>query len=149
MSSKTKILIFKKKEILYTILFAALAVLLVVLLYFMFFLPRTSPMVSEEAETASVSYVPGMYTTSISLGEQSLDVEVTVDADHINSIRLVDLTDAITTMYPLVEPAIDSLSMQILQTQSPDAVTYSEDTRYTSALLLDAIQTALAKARKP
>lgn len=148
MSSKTKILILKKKEILYTILFAALAVLLVVLLYFMFFRPHTSPMPREEAEESSVTYIPGMYTTSITLGEQSLDVEVTVDADHINSVRLVNLTDAVTTMYPLVEPAIDNLALQIIQTQSLDTVTYSEDTRYTSTLLLDAIETALSKAQR-
>ncbi len=148
MSSKTKILILKKKEILYTILFAALAVLLVVLLYFMFFRPHTSPMPREEAEESSVTYIPGMYTTSITLGEQSLDVEVTVDADHINSVRLVDLTDAVTTMYPLVEPAIDNLALQIIQTQSLDTVTYSEDTQYTSTLLLDAIETALSKAQR-
>ena len=148
MSSKTKILILKKKEILYTILFAALAVLLVGLLYFMFFRPHTSPMPREEAEESSVTYIPGMYTTSITLGEQSLDVEVTVDADHINSVRLVDLTDAVTTMYPLVEPAIDNLALQIIQTQSLDTVTYSEDTQYTSTLLLDAIETALSKAQR-
>ncbi len=146
MSSKTRILVLKKKEILYTVVFLLLAVLLIVLLYFMFFQPEPAASGNESAETAA-GYTPGVYTTSITLGSQSLDVEVTVDADHINSVRLVDLTEAATTMYPLVEPAIDNLALQIVQTQSVDSVTYSEDTRYTSSLLLGAIQTALDKAK--
>lgn len=146
MSSKTRILVLKKKEILYTVIFLVLALLLVILIYFMFFRPQKDLAAEESTETAA-GYIPGVYTTSITLGSQALDVEVTVDADHINSVRLVDLTEAVTTMYPLVEPSIDNLALQIVQTQSVDTVTYSEDTQYTSSLLLGAIQTALEKAK--
>ena len=47
------------------------------------------------------SYVPGVYTASLKLGTEQVNVEVTVDRDHINSITMVPLSEAVTTMYPL------------------------------------------------
>ena len=51
-------------------------------------------------------------------------------------------------MYPLVEPAMQNLTDQILKSQSLDAVTYQSEQKYTSAMLLKAIQAALDKAAK-
>ena len=51
-------------------------------------------------------------------------------------------------MYPLVEPALDALSSQIYTSQSTENITYSEENKYTSMLLLEAIDNALEKARK-
>ena len=50
-------------------------------------------------------------------------------------------------MYPLMEPALDALSTQICESQSTENITYSEENKYTSMLLLDAINKALDKAR--
>ena len=49
-------------------------------------------------------------------------------------------------MYPLVEPALENLATQIYATQSTDNITYEDDSKYTSMLLLEAIKSALAKA---
>mgnify|MGYP006068648315 CR=1 FL=1 len=51
-------------------------------------------------------------------------------------------------MYPLMEPALEDLASQIYTSQSFDNITYSDDNKYTSMLLLDAIETAVEKARK-
>ena len=51
-------------------------------------------------------------------------------------------------MYPLMEPALDALSAQICETQSLENLSYSEDSQYTSLMLVSAIKTALAKAEK-
>ena len=50
-------------------------------------------------------------------------------------------------MYPLMEPTLDALSTQICESQSTENITYSEENKYTSMLLLDAINKALDKAR--
>ena len=49
-------------------------------------------------------------------------------------------------MFPLMEPALESLASQIYVNQSLDDIQYSEENKYTSMMLLDAIQTALKKA---
>ena len=49
-------------------------------------------------------------------------------------------------MYPLIEPSFDALAEQITQSQSLEGITYSDDTRYTSMLLLNAISQSLEKA---
>ena len=73
-------------------------------------------------------------------------MEVTVDKDHINSITMVPLSEAVTTMYPLVQPAFDDLARQICDTQTTDNLSYPKETQYTSSALLKAIDTALNKA---
>lgn len=65
MGSKTRIIILQMKEIIYTVIFAALALLMIFLFVYMFFLKKDS----ESAETASApTYTPGVYTASIVLG---------------------------------------------------------------------------------
>lgn len=71
-----------------------------------------------------------------------------MDDNNINSIRLVNLDEAVTTMYPLMEPALNDLAAQICEKQSLDEITYSDDNKYTSQVLLDAITNALSKAEK-
>ena len=143
MSSRTKIVVLHLKELLYTGIFVVLGVLFIVLLVIMF-LPdkkqETSDIVQENA------YIPGIYTTSIQLGGSTVDIEVVVDENHINSLRLNTLDEAVTTMYPLIEPSFDELAQQIETNQSLEGITYSDDNRYTSMLLLNAISKSLEKA---
>ena len=144
MSSKTRIIVLHMKEVVYTIAFLILAVLLGILIYFMFG-PGKSQTTSAAGEGL---YTPGVYRSSLTLNKNTFDVEVTVDENHINSISLVNLSETTTAMYPLVEPALDALSDQIYTSQSTENITYSEENKYTSMLLLEAIDNALEKARK-
>lgn len=151
MSAKTKIVVLHLKELIYTGIFAVLGILFIVLLIIMF-LPddkdTKEPASDSQTETEAVetSYIPGVYTTSLFLSDHSIDVEVIVDADHISSIRLINLDEAVTTMYPLIEPAFDSLAEQIYAKQSLDGITYADENKYTTLVLLEAIRTSLEKA---
>ena len=140
MSSKTKIIVLRMKEIIYTGIFLGLAVLLIALWLIMF-----RPKMDEETQAAS--YIPGVYTASLNLGSQNVNVQVSVDSNAIKSISLVPLSEAVTTMYPLMEPALEELSDQIISTQSLENLTYSSQSHYTSAALLGAIERALEKAK--
>ena len=135
MSSKTKIVVLHMKEIIYTVIFAVLAIILILLLIFMF-----------RPEHRSASKDNQIYTPDITLNNTALEVEVTVDESHINSIRFTNLNESITTMYPFIEPAIEDIAEQVYKKQSLDNIQYSSDTPYTSQLIVQAIETALKKA---
>lgn len=141
MSSKTKIVVLRMKEIIYTAIFLGLGILLILLLFIMF-----RPKKDVAASSDQILYIPGVYTASLQLGSQEVNVEVAVDSDRITSITMVPLTDSVATMYPLVQPSLESLTSQICERQSLENLTYPEETRYTSQVLIRAIDTALKKA---
>ena len=142
MSSKTKIVVLRMKELIYTAVFLGLAVVLITLFLVMF---RTKPDAASPSQPAS--YVPGIYTSSITLGSQNLNVEVAVDAQQIQSVCFVSLDEAVTTMYPLMQPVMEDLADQIVKNQSTQNLSYSLETRYTSQSLIGAIDRALEKAK--
>ena len=201
MSANTKIVVLRRKELLYTGIFAALSVLFLILLL-MLLLPGkdadtssgTPDSPDNTAETAmpdnvadlgrssqfsdaedvstgasanagavadaepvldSVSgpagtdntYIPGIYTTELILGSETVNVEVIVSDHAITSLSLANPDETLTTMYPLLEPTMDSLSEQICETQDLSQVTYSAETRYTSLVLLEAVKASLEKAK--
>ena len=181
MSANTKIVVLRRKELLYTGIFAALGVLFLILLL-MLLLPEKDADVSgtpdspdSTAETAmpdnvadlerspqsaqaedvsagavadtANTYIPGIYTTELILGSETVNVEVIVNDHAITSLSLADPDETLTTMYPLLEPTMDSLSEQICETQDLSQVTYSSESRYTSLVLLEAIKASLEKAK--
>lgn len=143
MSSKTKIVVLKMKEIIYTAIFAGLAIFLIALCLIMF----RSHKESDAPSSGASAYVPGIYSAALNLGTEQVNVEVAVDSDRITSISLMPLSEAVTTMYPLMQPSLEDLAAQILDTQSTENLTYPSTSRYTSAALLNAINRALDKAR--
>lgn len=161
MSSKTKIVVLHMKEIIYTGIFLALGVVLLIFLIILFLpqeedtipeQPTASPTQEESFETdltvssASI-YIPGIYNTEVVLNDQVINVEVIVDHTGISSVELVNISESVATMYPLLEPAFDSLRTQIIETQSLDDITYSQESKYTSLVLLEAIRKSLNKAQ--
>lgn len=183
MSANTKIVVLRRKELLYTGIFAALGVLFIILLL-MLLLPgkdtdasygtpdspddtaatempdnvadvSTGAVADTDAVLDNASgpvgtdntYIPGIYTTELILGSETVNVEVIVNDHAITSLSLADPDETLTTMYPLLEPTMDSLSEQICETQDLSQVTYSAETRYTSLVLLEAVKASLEKAK--
>ena len=140
MSSKTKIVVLHMKEIIYTAVFAALAIILILLLVFMF-LPK-----NKESKTNEEKYMPGVYTSTVTLNNTALEVEVTVDETHINSIRFSNLDESVITMFTLIQPTIEDIAEQVYDSQSLDNIQLSEDSPYTSQIIVNAIDEALKKA---
>lgn len=60
MNSKTKIIVLHMKEIIYTVIFATLGILILCLLFFMFSGDRHS-------SVSDKKYTPGVYTSSFTL----------------------------------------------------------------------------------
>lgn len=143
MSSKTKIIVLHMKEIIYTAIFAALGILLIILLVIMF---RPDGKKKQADAGAEKQYTPGTYTSTLTLNNTTLEVEVSVDESRINSIRFSNLDESITTMFPLIQPAIEDISEQIYETQSLEDIKLSEQTPYTSQVILDTIAETVEKA---
>ncbi len=145
MSSKTKIVVLRMKEIIYTAIFIGLGIFLICLFIIMFHSREETVPTWEEASR----YTPGVYTSSLTLGSEQVNVQVAVDRDQINSVSIVPLSESIATMYPLMQPAMDDLAQQIVASQSLDNLSYPSETRYTSEALIMAVGKALDKACVP
>ena len=141
MSRHTKILVLHMKELVYTAIFAVLGIILIILLVTMFGGDKKKP-----AEAAAAAYIPGVYTSTIDFKNRSVDVQVIVDKNRIKDISLVELTDSVAVMYPLMEPTMERLRDQIVDQQSLEGITYETENQYTSAVLVRAIDQALQKA---
>lgn len=143
MSAKTKIIVLHMKEVIYTAIFAGLGILILVLVLFMF-LPGKEREKSEE----TMKYTAGVYTSSLLFNDSTLEVQVIVDTNRIQSISLVNLDETVETMYPLVRPALKEVADQVIKKQSIDNISYNNDNQYTSIMLLNAVENALNKAEK-
>lgn len=99
--------------------------------------------VSDEVTTG---YVPGTYDSSITLGESTISVMVTVDSESITDVSFKQLDESVMAMYPLLESSMEDINTQLQYVSSIDNLTYSSDNKYTATLIINAIRDALSKA---
>lgn len=97
--------------------------------------------------TSCPTYSPGVYTSSILLNGTPIDIQVTVDSDNINNIEMVNLSESVQTMYPMLNSSFDEIKTAVINNASTDNITYNAGSKYTATMLLSAIDSALAKAR--
>ncbi|HHV12024.1 MAG TPA: hypothetical protein GXX75_17260 [Clostridiales bacterium] len=140
--AKTKIVVIQLKEIIYTVIFAALGILLILLLIFMFKGGKDE----EEASNETNLYTAGTYSSTFTLNDMALNMVVVVDKDHINHVSIENLDEAVTTMFPLIQPSLEAIALQLYNDVPINEVEFMEDSKYTQQLLVEAIQTTLEKA---
>lgn len=97
--------------------------------------------------TSCPTYSLGVYTSSILLNGTPIDIQVTVDSDNINNIEMVNLSESVQTMYPMLNSSFDEIKTAVINNGSTDNITYNAGSKYTATMLLSAIDSALAKAR--
>ena len=148
--SRTRIVIFQMKEIIYTAVFVGLGILLLVLLFFMFWpgkgkesagtsSPAAIKKKKKSASTSSGKYLAGVYSSELTLGESKINLRISLDKDRVKSVEVVNLKESVETMYPLIKPAVKEISDQLAQDIAPDQVVLSDDSPYTSQLILDTV----------
>ena len=109
----------------------------------------TSPPVSNlQSNTTSevFSYTPGIYSSDIILGGYYVNLSLTIDNDRIKSVELKNLTEAVSTMYPLIEPAMSDIEKELLSSGSIKKLSYSGDNQYTYSVLADTVNSLLDQA---
>lgn len=97
--------------------------------------------------TSCPTYSPGVYTSSILLNGTPIDIQVTVDSDNINNIEMINLSESVQTMYPMLNSSFYEIKTAVINNGSTDNITYNAGSKYTATMLLSAIDSALAKAR--
>lgn len=147
--AKTRIIVLKLKKILRIAIPAALILVLAIVMFALFSSPNDEGTNGENIVPTVATYRAGVYTSVIALNDSFLNLEVVVDTDHINSVRLVNLDEATAAMYPLMEPAAADINAQLCAGTPLSDVTLSESSKYTQTLLLDGIRATLEKAAIP
>lgn len=140
--AKTKIVVIQLKEIIYTVIFAALGILLILLLIFMF-----NGKDDNVASSDTPLYKAGVFSSSIALKDTAINLEVVLDQNHINQVRIINIDETITTMFPLVQPSLEEIALQLYDDVPIDEVEITAESRYTQTLLIEAIKAALDKAK--
>lgn len=125
-----------------------LCFLLCLFLIYCFINSRKETYNSEPANTAESTdkFTPGVYTSVVPVNERAFNLEIIVDENHINSICITNLDDSISTMYPLIAPALEHLAEQLYSDVPFESIVFSEDSKYTQTVLLKSIQNAVSKA---
>lgn len=141
MGTNTKIVVVKAKEVIYTGILIILGLILIIVLINMF------ADKSKQKTKTTGNYIPGVYSSTITLGENTLNVAVTVDNDNITGVNIDNLNETVTTMYPLLEPALNEINEQITTVESVDDIKYSQENQYTYIILNQAIKNALEQAK--
>ncbi len=150
--SRTRIVILQMKELVYTAIFVGLGILLLVLLFFMFWPNKKSDSVNTTSQPVSASvengpfYKAGVYNQEISLGDSQINIQVALDTDRVKSVEITNLEESVETMYPLIKPAVKEISDQLVQGVSPEEVVLSDDSPYTSQMILESVSEIMTQA---
>ena len=132
----TKIIVLRMKELIYTAIFAGVGIILLLLIVYLF-------VGKQDTAGTNERYQAGIYTKDITLGESTASLEVALDTDHIKSVKIVPLDESITTMYPLMEPAVKSVSNQLAAGVAPEEVELTKESKYTQQIIVDAVEEIL------
>lgn len=144
MSSQTKIIVLKQKNLIYGAFIAIVCIILILALIFM--LPGQKDTSMPENNVAQ--YTAGVYSSSVVLNGNPVEIKVTIDDNLIHHITAVNVSDSVETMFPLFDSCLDEIVTQVIENNSTQNVTYSSENKYTSIILIEAIDNAIAKARK-
>ena len=141
MNSQTRIIVIKLKELVFKVLLIILAIVLILFLIISF----SNKSTETSSSVSNSKYTAGVYSSHVTLNGSPIDIQVTVDKDNINYIKMVNVSDSVTTMYPLIQSSFDEIAAKVCETGSTKNITYSSENKYTSTILLKAIESALSK----
>lgn len=138
MSSQTKIIVIKQQNIIIAAII--LAVLIIITAFAMLH-------TGSQKESSPTEYAAGVYSSTVVLNGNPVDIQVVTDVDKIHSITIMNTSESIATMYPMFDSCFEEISSQVILNNSTDGITYSADNKYTSLVIKNAINAALEKAR--
>lgn len=142
MGSKTKIVVIRCKELIAGIILSVIALAILALIVISLMNRNT-----HDTTPPSGRYTAGVYSSSVILNGNPVDIRVTVDEDNINNIEMVNISDSVTTMYPLIQNSFEEIKSSVIANGGVEGVTYSSENKYTSVMILKAIENALDKCR--
>ncbi|MDD3393325.1 MAG: hypothetical protein EOM28_09935 [Clostridia bacterium] len=136
--SGTKFVVVKLKELIKTVVFAVLGVIILVGLIW-FFLSL--------GDNDSGTYRDGVYHTQVALGEESAMVSVTVQDGKIEDVALSEVSESALVFYPLLQSAAEEVCKEVVKNQSL-TIQVSEQNAYSAQAVLEAVAQGLEEAEK-
>lgn len=94
-------------------------------------------------------YTAGVYSSTIILNGNPVDIQITMDTNKIHDINLKNTAESITTMYPIFNSCFDDIKNQVLKNNSIENIQYSDKNRYTNLVIENAIKNAVQKSVQP
>jgi hypothetical protein len=119
-------------ELIYTFIIIVLLTVLIFLLYNFF-------QKTDSKQTEETMYIPGVYTSEISLNNANFEIKMTFDDNHINDISIQNVSDSVSAMYPLIMPTFETITSQIITNGSTENINCPDSSKYTGQLLLNNI----------
>ena len=107
------------------------------------FLPKDES--SKETKTSN-TYIPGVYTSCMTLDDTSFTLQLTIDKDSINSVDLINEDETVSAAYPLIPLCIDNIEAQLVTGTDIDELSYETNSKYTQLIITEAIKDLLNKA---
>lgn len=150
--SKTKIVVVKLRELLLTAALVVLGIAILLTVVALISIDKEGtphpeiPSDASNGSSVSALYYPGVYTTTMKMNDTAIHLELVCDKNHITSVRLINLDEAVKTMYPLLTPALEDLELQLSRDVPVEELEFTEGSTYTQTFLIEAIEQVLAKA---
>ncbi|KXL53541.1 hypothetical protein CLNEO_07670 [Anaerotignum neopropionicum] len=136
--SGTRFVVVKLKELIKTVVFAVLGVVILVGLIW-FFLSL--------GDNDSGTYRDGVYHTQVALGDENAVVSVTVKKGKIEDVALTEVDESTMVFYPLLQTAAEEVCKEVVKTQSL-TIQVSEENAYSAQAILEAVAQGLKAAAK-
>lgn len=144
----TKIIILRMREVIYTAIFVGLGILLLIILFFMFWPKQGDTKQAANVSAGGAEYQAGVYTKELKMGNATVNLQVTLDENAIKSVEIVPLDESITTMYPLMEPAVATISEQLQAGMDIKELSLSDESQYTQQVVVSAVEEILSTQKK-
>jgi uncharacterized protein with FMN-binding domain len=134
----TRFMVVKLKELIKTVVFAVLGVIILVGLIW-FFLSL--------GDNDSGTYRDGVYHTQLAVGDESAMVSVTIEDGKIEDVALTEVSESTMVFYPLLQSAAEEVCKEVVKTQSL-TIQVSQENAYSAQAILEAVAQGLEEAKK-
>lgn len=144
----TKIIILRMREVIYTAIFVGLGILLLIILFFMFWPKQSDTEQAANVSNGGTEYQAGVYTKELKMGNATVNLQVTLDENTVKAVEIVPLDESITTMYPLMEPAVATISQQLQAGKDIAEISLTDESQYTQQIVVSAVEEILNTQKK-
>ncbi len=138
----TKIVVIQRKQVLFSAVLVVAGILFIAFLIVMM-LGKKGDSDSVASQNGDAKYQAGVYTKDMEFGESTVSLQVSLDANQVKAVEIVPLNESVTTMYPLMEPAVKTLSDQLASGVAPENIEYGEESRYTQESIMEVVDQVL------
>ncbi len=133
-----KFVVIKLKELVKTVVFAILGVVIIIG-FIWFFLGF-----GKDSEK-SVVYQDGTYYANVIMGQENAELCVAVSDGKIADISITNRSESVAVFYPLLDPAMEEVAREVIKNQSFQ-IQVSEQNTYSAQTILKGVAAALEKA---